>query len=133
MRHKCELIVGCLIALVLLSHGSARAEVVARCGQVYLELIDGYRVLHVKGTPYEMGYQQGKLLSDECHSLFTTLFEGKFKETKIDLLGVRLPIKEAITSIFSMQRKNIPDRYIEEMQGLAAGAGLDEQMVFTAN
>jgi predicted choloylglycine hydrolase len=122
-----------LVTLFLVICGAARAEVVARCGQGYLETIDGYRVLHVKGTPYEMGYQQGKLLSGECHSLFTTLFEGKFKETKIDLLGVRLPIKEAITSIFSMQRKNIPDRFIEEMQGLAAGAGLDEQMVFTAN
>ena len=46
---------------------SARAETktIARCGQGFLESVDGYRVLHLKGTPYEMGYQQGALLKDD--------------------------------------------------------------------
>ncbi|NTV53169.1 MAG: aminoacetone oxidase family FAD-binding enzyme, partial [Candidatus Firestonebacteria bacterium] len=42
------------------------AETVARCGAGWLERIDGYRVLHVKGTPYEMGFQHGALLKEEA-------------------------------------------------------------------
>src|SRR5690242_6393662 len=38
------------------------AQTVARCGEGWLELIDGYPVLHLKGSHYEMGYQQGALL-----------------------------------------------------------------------
>ena len=39
--------------------GIARAQTIARCGDGWLEKIDGYPVLHVKGTAYEMGYQHG--------------------------------------------------------------------------
>src|SRR5262245_60531369 len=133
MARKYVAMIGSLVTLLLFISGSARADVVARCGQGYLETIDGYRVLHLKGTPYELGYQQGKLLADDCKTLFTTLFDGKLKETKIEFLGVKLPIQQAITSIFAMQRANIPDRYIEEMRGLADAVGIDEQLVFTAN
>jgi hypothetical protein len=35
-------------------------RVIARCGEGYLEEdAQGNQILHVKGTPYEMGYQQG--------------------------------------------------------------------------
>src|SRR6478672_8863439 len=91
----------CFVALLLLSCCVAHAEIVARCGQGYLETIDGYRVLHLKGSPYEMGYQQGTLLKGECKALLHDLFDGKFQEAKYELLGVKLPIKQAITAIFS--------------------------------
>jgi hypothetical protein len=119
--------------LFLASYRCVQAEVVGRCGQGYLEMIDGYRVLHLKGTPYEMGYQQGTLLNGECKALLHDLFDGKFKESKYELLGVKLPIQQAIASIFSMQRPYIPDRYIEEMQGLADALEIDAQTVFAAN
>ena len=41
---------------------TANCETIARCGEGWLEQIDGYPVLHLKGTPYEMGYQHGALL-----------------------------------------------------------------------
>ena len=43
MHRKCASLVGCLVTLFLLIGGVSRAEVVARCGQGYLETIDGYR------------------------------------------------------------------------------------------
>ena len=39
----------------------ARGQVFARQGQGWLERIDGYPVLHVKGSHYEMGYQEFQL------------------------------------------------------------------------
>jgi isopenicillin-N N-acyltransferase like protein len=123
----------CVIALLLLSWCDAQAEIVARCGQGYLETIDGYCVLHLKGSPYEMGFQQGTLLNGECKALMHDLFDGKFQEAKYELLGVKLPIKQAIAAIFAMQRPYIPERYIQEMQGLADALETDAQTVFVAN
>ena len=50
-----------ILLVVLGAFGNARAETrtIARCGKGFLEEVDGYRVLHVKGTPYEMGYPAG--------------------------------------------------------------------------
>jgi isopenicillin-N N-acyltransferase-like protein len=131
--HRKYGVLGCVVTFLLLIGGIARAEIVARCGQGYLETIDGYLVLHLKGTPTEMGYQQGTLLHDDCKSLFHYLFDGKLKETKIEYLGLKVPIQQAIAAIFAMQRPNIPERYIEEMQGIADALQIDAQTVFVAN
>ncbi len=50
-----------LLIVVLAAAISARADskTIARCGEGFLEEVNGYRVLHVAGEPYEMGYQQG--------------------------------------------------------------------------
>ena len=42
-----------LTLIVLLANGQARAETktIARCGAGFLEEVDGYRVLHIKGDP----------------------------------------------------------------------------------
>src|SRR6185436_231401 len=55
----------------------ARAETIARCGQGWLERVDGYLVLHLKGTPYEMGYQHGALLKDHIRENLRYLVQVK--------------------------------------------------------
>ncbi len=65
----------------------AETKTLARCGAGFLEEVDGYRVLHVKGEPYEMGYQQGALLRDDIRENVRFLFEVKAKELKVELAG----------------------------------------------
>ena len=48
---------------------TALCETIARCGDGWLERIDGYPVLHVKGTPFEMGYQHGALLKESVRRI----------------------------------------------------------------
>src|SRR5689334_6535223 len=125
-----------LLTLLFLLFGiccQTSAEVIAHCGQGYLENIDGYRVLHVKGTPYEMGYQQGTLLNDQCKALLHDLFDDKFKQSKYEVFGIPLPVREAVAGISAIQRPFIPERYIEEMQGLADALHTDLQTVLIAN
>ncbi len=56
------------VVLVLLGRPQLTlSQTVARCGEGWLELIDGYPVLHLKGTPYEMGFQHGALLKEPIH------------------------------------------------------------------
>ena len=80
----------CLVVLGAISAAQAETKTLARCGAGFLEEVDGYRVLHVKGEPYEMGYQQGALLRDDIRENIRFLFEVKAKEVSVEVKGVKL-------------------------------------------
>ncbi|MBI3461812.1 MAG: peptidase C45, partial [Planctomycetes bacterium] len=122
-----------LLLAVALSATEATAQTIARCGRGFLEEIDGYLVLHVKGTPYEMGFQHGALLKDHIRANQHYLFEVKGKEAEFDMLGAKLGAKQVIGAIVSVQRRHIPPRFVEEMEGLAAGAEFPVQDALIAN
>ncbi len=112
----------------------AESKTVARCGAGFLEEVDGYRVLHVKGTPYEMGYQQGALLKEDIRENVRYLFEVKAKELKLEVGGLNLlNPKRAIQGIAAGQKKFVPGRFHEELRGVADGSGVDEKEVVAAN
>jgi hypothetical protein len=112
----------------------AETKSLARCGQGFLEEVDGYKVLHLKGTPYEMGYQQGALLKDDIREQVQFLFEVKAKELKVQIGGVNLlNPKRAIGGIAATQKKFVPERFHEELKGVADGAGMDVQDIIVAN
>jgi hypothetical protein len=100
------------------------AETVARCGQGWLERIDGYAVLHVKGSPYEMGYQHGKLLQEHVRQNMQYLLQVKAEATLVELGPLQLKPRQLIETILQVQEKFVPKKYSEELQGLADGAGL---------
>ena len=112
----------------------AQTTTIARCGAGFLEDDHGYRVLHVKGTPYEMGYQQGALLRSDIRENVHYLFDVKGKELKVELAGVKvLDPKRVIAGIVATQKKYVPQRFFDEMQGIADGAGMDVRDVVIAN
>jgi hypothetical protein len=134
VRGSIRATLACLALLAALATARAETKTIARCGEGFLEEVDGYRVLHVKGTPYEMGFQQGALLRDDIRENIRYLFEVKGKEMKIDVAGMNLlDPKRVIAGIAARQKKFIPERFFEEMQGVADGAGLDVQDVVVAN
>ncbi len=125
----------CLIA-VLGVCAAARAEckTIARCGAGFLEEVNGSRVLHVKGEPYEMGYQQGALLRDDIRELVHFLFDVKAKAITVEVGGIKLlNPKQVIKGIVAQQRKYVPERFFDEMRGIADGAGMDVQDIVVAN
>ena len=81
-----------------------------------------------------MGYQQGALLRDDIREHVHYLFDVKAKEMKVELGGVKLlDPKRVIKGIAAQQRKHVPARFFEEMQGIADGAGMDVQDIIVAN
>ncbi len=126
-----------LSAFVLLASATiARAETktVARCGQGFLEEVDGYLVLHVKGTPYEMGYQQGALLKEHIRENVRYLFDVKAKEFKAELVkGIAIDPKRLITTIAERQKQYAPARFYEELKGVADGSGMTYEEIVRAN
>ena len=111
------------------------SKTIARCGAGFLEEVNGGRVLHLKGTPYEMGYQHGALLKEDIRELVHFLFEVKAKDLKVDLGSLQLSPnpKVLIATIAEMQKKFVPQRFYEELQGLADGSGLPLKDVVVAN
>jgi isopenicillin-N N-acyltransferase-like protein len=111
----------------------AETRTIARCGAGFLEDVDGYKVLHVKGSPYEMGYQQGSLLKDEIREQVAFLFDVKAKELKAGVGGLKLDPKRLINSISERQKAFTPPRFFEEMRGVADGAGMKVEDIIAAN
>jgi isopenicillin-N N-acyltransferase like protein len=101
----------------------AAAETVARCGAGWLESIDGYPVLHLKGTPYEIGYQHGALLKQSVRENMHNLLDVK-GQTPLKIGPISLWPRAAIDSIVKIQQRHILPKYNEEFAGLAAAAEL---------
>jgi hypothetical protein len=124
-----------VLVVVLSATTAARAEsrTIARCGAGFLEEVDGSKVLHLKGTPYEMGYQHGALLKDDIKELVHYLFDVKAKDVTVELAGVKLGPKAVISTIAERQRKFAPARFYDELRGVADGAGMDAKDIIAAN
>lgn len=113
----------CLIVAATAS--VAFSQTLARCGQGWLEQIDGALVLHLKGTPYEMGYQHGALLREHVRGNMHTLLEVKANEhTLVEIGPIKVKPRAAVEMILKIEEPYIAARYVEEMQGLAAGADI---------
>jgi hypothetical protein len=111
-----------LLALIALPRES-EAETIARCGKGWLELVDGYPVLHLKGTPYEMGYQHGALYKDHIReNMDNLLIKRGDQAIQVGILKVRP--RSVIDSITAVQKKFVPQKYYDELRGLAAGADI---------
>ena len=94
MRRKPLFSIGLWLLLWLLATGStlvqADTKTIARCGPGFLEEVDGYKVLHLKGASYEMGLQQGALLKGDIREVVHFLFEVKAKELKVEVAVLNL-------------------------------------------
>ncbi len=124
--------VGMLLAEKIPTLGPATGErrVVAREGNGRLELIDGTRVLFLKGTPEEIGRQHGTLMKKEVRHLVDQMLFG---------VGVGSSFDKGtwfFGEIESAQKRVAPftdDRYFREMDALADAAGLPREEVRLAN
>lgn len=103
----------------------AVAETIARCGSGWLERIDGYLVLHIEGSHYEMGYQHGALLKEHVRQNMHHMLNVKGDETLAELGPLQVKPRQLIEPIIKTQKRFVPKKYLEEIQGLAAGAGIE--------
>src|SRR5262245_9635855 len=123
-----------LITVLLVSLATAaRAETLGREGAGWLESIDGYLVLHLKGTPYEMGLQHGKLLRDHIRENMHFILNKKGNESLVEVGPVHATAKSLLPGIVEVQRPYVAAKYWDEMRGLADGAGLKIEEVQLGN
>lgn len=97
-------------------------KLIAKEGKGALLEKDGQKIIVLKGTPYELGYQHGVLLKEEVSALAKKIIE-KISEVKPDELQ----------KAWDTAEKFIPERYKEELKGLADGAGIKLEETQLAN
>jgi len=86
----------------------------------WLEERDGVKILHISGSNYEMGYQHGFLLRNETR-----------EDLRAFLNDTSLSYDELL-EMWNITGKYIPDEYVEELHGIADGAGLRFEDVVAA-
>lgn len=134
-----RLLIRSLAMILVLSASVAPAmagsKTVARCGKGFLEDVDGTRVLHLKGTPREMGIQHGTMLKADIIEEVRFLFDVKAKEFKPEVFGLKVPLdaRRMILAISELQKKHTPSRFHEELRGIAEGSGVPYADIVAAN
>jgi isopenicillin-N N-acyltransferase like protein len=119
-----------LIALAVSPAFAGEPKVVAREGKGRLETLDGHRILHLAGTPREMGLQHGRLLRDVIRKNVLAIWNN---ETALGKEPLYLAYKAARGSMHRRLLPHVPKRFLEEIRGLAEGAGLSYEQVLCAN
>ncbi|MBX3449487.1 MAG: peptidase C45 [Planctomycetaceae bacterium] len=122
-----------LTAVFVSLTGSLSAETIARCGKGWLEEIDGYPVLHLKGTPWEMGYQHGALMKEQIRKNLHNLLVAKAGSATVEVGPLKVTPRVGIEMIIKIQEPYVDPRYFEELDGLAAGAGISVADARVAN
>jgi isopenicillin-N N-acyltransferase like protein len=127
-------LLGCFLALLLLSAAPAAiGKTLARHGAGWLEEIDGYLVLHLEGTHHEMGVQHGKLLGVHIRQNVQYLVHDLGEEAVAEVGPLSVTPNQVIPQIVNIQRRHMPAKYWEELQGLAEGSELPVEDVQAAN
>ncbi len=100
-------------------------------GEGYLEKKNGQSVLHLKGTPYERGYQHGVLLKEQIQRNIATYIDGTLliDKPKSQLTERLIEFYKSIPAIMS----HVPDHFIQEMEGLADGSEVPVAKIVALN
>jgi isopenicillin-N N-acyltransferase like protein len=120
--------IAAMVLLACLALPAAARAATAEKGS--LTQVQGLWVLQVEGTPYEMGFQQGSLMKDQIKEVYNIYLKklviedwGKSYLILKDARALH-DIRGAILAKSRRMEKFIPEEYIQEMHGLADGAGL---------
>lgn len=94
---------------------------------------DGITIITLEGTPYEIGFQQGSLMKEQINQIYKMYLKDLVYDTWIKeyaILGKggkdawKSP-RKALGKFAKKQEEFIPPEYLEEIKGLAEGAGLE--------
>lgn len=133
MRLRVRLVLIALSAAISISTALAEVmpprKLIAREGKGYLEKIGPELVLHLKGSPAEMGHQHGVLMKSRIQSLVGSLETmANDKGGPLATLGFAL-----INAIWKKELKYVQPRYDEELRALAEGAGVTYERAARSN
>ena len=90
----------------------------------WLEIRDGVKILHLKGSHYDMGFQHGDLLKDEIQKNLRT------QMTYFDAKGWT---HEKIMEKYDYMKEFLPQVYQDEIEGMANGSGLPFEDIAVLN
>lgn len=88
-----------------------------------LEWAGNLPILHLTGTPYDIGYQHGSLMRPHVRASVENAMAFAKRHTGVPM-GGRFLIRRRLAQAWKQMEPHVPERYLEELKGLADGAGL---------
>jgi hypothetical protein len=121
----------CIILIIMpitaMENISVKEKYILKTGLLdggWVEEIDGVKILHLNGSNYNMGYQHGYLIGEQisqnlrCYLSYYERYGWSYNQ---------------IIEVWNIMDGNIPQNYIEEMQGMADGSGLSFNDIVAIN
>ncbi len=106
-------------------------------GKASKEVRSGTTVLYLYGTPYELGYQQGALMKDEIARGTVPVFADPVSHSRsyADKPGIVkwFMLKFLEFKVYGPIERSTPDDYLQEISGIADGAGISYRDAFRAS
>jgi len=130
--HEVDSSFSAILRIVAIRLQPVRKEVDSEqvCGKGKLRVRNGNRVLSLRGTPRELGYQHGKLLAESARRMYARVVYG---------VGLYYSMEKGkwfldeARKLVERQRPYVDPAYFEEMEGLAEGAGVSVTEVQVGN
>jgi isopenicillin-N N-acyltransferase-like protein len=102
-----------------------------------MQLLEGLRILRLEGSGYEMGLQHGESLREEIRKGVLPLF-GNFTEFESNVRQLPESARREVAAqlereVFEPLRASVPQTYLDELRGIADGAGLPADVVLRGN
>lgn len=110
----------------------AQQPILATVRSGRLEWAGDLPVLHVYGSSYEMGYQHGSLLREQVRASVERLLAYADAEMGIPLAG-KVFARRKLDAAWREMERFLPPRYLEEMEGVADGAGIPLRLLKRAH
>jgi len=102
---------------------SGRAALAEAISKGRVEQIGELPVLHLTGSPYEMGLQHGALLKEEVRASVANISAFSKHALGLPLVGGWF-VNRRLDRAWRKMLPHIPERYIEELRGLSRGSGI---------
>ncbi len=121
--------VGLILALIFggflwLNPGRGPREEVDPYEKGWHETVEDTLVIHLRGAPYEMGYQRGYFARDKV-ALSVEIFDGLLDQAQEEMGLPRFAANLILDVTYQLCAPFIPERYKREMEGLADASGFN--------
>jgi len=116
---------GIVIFLFVCTSDSLFSDILKREGGGYLEQVDGLLILHVQGTPYQRGFQHGKLLKNAIQRNIATYIDVARPEQSERISEFQSKSAQLISYV--------PQDCLEELKGIAEGASVPFKKILSLN
>ncbi len=120
-------VVSAFFLFLLSSTSPIFSDPITTQGNGSLEQQQGQYILHLKGSPYERGYQHGVLLKDQIQRNISTYIDKA--KTNSPVPGRVEEFSKNIGTLMSF----VPDHFKQEMKGLSDGSGIPIEKIVAIN
>jgi isopenicillin-N N-acyltransferase-like protein len=104
-------------------------------GPAVMEKKNGLNVLHLEGSPYEVGYQHGVLLKDEINNGSVRFYADVISSGRKEPFSLKIWLlrKYLDFMVYDPLLKHQPENILFELKGISDGSGVPFDIIFKAN